>query len=322
MIYPICANNASLVYQKHDDIDAQAARLTGYGQSYQQLSAGQFSGAFLSCGLDDDLSLFFEYSNQGLLQSGVVPEGYYAVAILLQASEPISFNYKTLKVGSAILLPPKAEFEVISSKSMDAGLIHIATDLISYDGGELPDQLPLKVVHSNRNHKALYALINNFFQATKESHLDLDNELQLRALKQAMASVIQWSFIQIDDIPLDRLELSNISRRQMFFQARELINAKMKDIISIQTIASALRISRRTLEYVFKDYVGMSPWHYIKVLRLNNIRRELLNPENLDQSIGDLAVKWGVWHQSHFATDYYHLFGERPSQTRKNFTAK
>jgi AraC family ethanolamine operon transcriptional activator len=50
-------------------------------------------------------------------------------------------------------------------------------------------------------------------------------------------------------------------------------------------------------------------------VRLNAVRRELRNG-TADQTIGDVAARWGFWHMGHFSHDYKALFGETPSHTR------
>jgi AraC family ethanolamine operon transcriptional activator len=57
----------------------------------------------------------------------------------------------------------------------------------------------------------------------------------------------------------------------------------------------------------------MSPVTYLRALRLNGVRREL--KRGGDEAVADRAARWGFWHQSRFAADYKHLFGELPSET-------
>jgi AraC family ethanolamine operon transcriptional activator len=52
-------------------------------------------------------------------------------------------------------------------------------------------------------------------------------------------------------------------------------------------------------------------------VRLNGVRRELRHG-TAELRIGDVAARWGFWHQSQFAADYRTLFGELPSQTLRH----
>jgi len=57
--------------------------------------------------------------------------------------------------------------------------------------------------------------------------------------------------------------------------------------------------------------------NYIRCVRLNGVRRELIGTRADALTIGDAASRWGFFHLSHFAADYQALFGELPSHTRR-----
>jgi AraC family transcriptional regulator, ethanolamine operon transcriptional activator len=64
-----------------------------------------------------------------------------------------------------------------------------------------------------------------------------------------------------------------------------------------------------------------NPVSYIRSVRLNGVRRELMSTTPQQLSIGDAAAKWGFFHLSHFAAEYQELFMELPSQTRRAVSA-
>jgi transcriptional regulator GlxA family with amidase domain len=57
-----------------------------------------------------------------------------------------------------------------------------------------------------------------------------------------------------------------------------------------------------------------TPKAYLKTLRLNAARRDLLGggPRT---TVTDVALEWGFLHFGWFSQDYRRLFGETPSQT-------
>ncbi|WP_413700559.1 helix-turn-helix domain-containing protein [Psychromonas sp. KJ10-10] len=59
---------------------------------------------------------------------------------------------------------------------------------------------------------------------------------------------------------------------------------------------------------------GISPKQYIQVLRLNQVRRELLNNQD-SLTISEIAFNYGFFHLSLFSQNYKRLFGETPGQT-------
>ncbi len=68
----------------------------------------------------------------------------------------------------------------------------------------------------------------------------------------------------------------------------------------------------------FQTCLEQSPGMYLRLVRLNEIRRALQSSRNNQRSIGDIAAEWGVWHLSRLAQYYSLQFGELPSQTREN----
>jgi AraC-like DNA-binding protein len=98
-------------------------------------------------------------------------------------------------------------------------------------------------------------------------------------------------------------------------RALEAIEAGLEDGVSVRDIAETSRMSRRTLEYAFRDRFGVSPKALINSERLIRVRRDLLvRPKEIP--ISDVANRWGFWHIGQFASDYRRQFGELPSQPR------
>ncbi|NEY59705.1 helix-turn-helix domain-containing protein, partial [Klebsiella pneumoniae] len=58
---------------------------------------------------------------------------------------------------------------------------------------------------------------------------------------------------------------------------------------------------------------GPNAW--LKRIRLNAVRRELISPWSERETVKEAAMQWGFWHLGQFATDYQQLFAEKPSMT-------
>jgi AraC family ethanolamine operon transcriptional activator len=79
-------------------------------------------------------------------------------------------------------------------------------------------------------------------------------------------------------------------------------------------------VSLRTLQNCFQAVLGESPATYLKMLRLNGAKRDLIKRGG-NTRISDVAADWGFWHLSQFSSDYRRMFGELPSATRTAGTA-
>jgi len=110
----------------------------------------------------------------------------------------------------------------------------------------------------------------------------------------------------------------------------ELTNSKRIDVVrrveqhllddpaipqSVDDLCQVAGTSRRTIEYAFRDYFGTSPKRFIKVLRLNAARDDLLRGDHGSAQVVEIASGWGFTHMGQFSSDYGTMFGEKPSET-------
>jgi AraC family ethanolamine operon transcriptional activator len=98
-------------------------------------------------------------------------------------------------------------------------------------------------------------------------------------------------------------------------KATQYIDARLADPLVMSDVCRAIRVSPRTLRYSFEEIVGASPSQYVLALRLERVRRRLLQA-NADSRIYCIAERYGFAHMGRFAQFYYDAFGERPSDTR------
>ncbi|MEA3411537.1 MAG: helix-turn-helix domain-containing protein, partial [Pseudomonadota bacterium] len=84
---------------------------------------------------------------------------------------------------------------------------------------------------------------------------------------------------------------------------------------SVGGLSRELGISERTLHRALKDHFGVGPKEYLRALRLNRVRRELRRADPGASQVREIALRFGFWHASQFAADYWRLFGELPSET-------
>lgn len=86
------------------------------------------------------------------------------------------------------------------------------------------------------------------------------------------------------------------------------------EVLTVEDLREATRVSRRTLNYAFREHLGVTPKAYLKSMRLDAARRDL-GRSDPDAKIADIANRHGFWHMGQFAADYRKQFGELPSDT-------
>ncbi|MGA9361915.1 MAG: helix-turn-helix domain-containing protein [Mycobacterium sp.] len=79
-------------------------------------------------------------------------------------------------------------------------------------------------------------------------------------------------------------------------------------------LAQAAGVGVRQLQKLFRDEFDMSPAHYLRNVRLDGARSDLISGDEVT-IVSDVAHRWGFNHLGRFAAHYEHKFGETPSRT-------
>lgn len=148
-----------------------------------------------------------------------------------------------------------------------------------------------------------------FEEASCGSLLDLA-DVAAQAERCLMLALLQAA-MPLRDAPCDR-----VIRPGFVHRALELMQARAQEPLSVGDIAAEVGVSARTLYAGFRQYVGVTPLAHLKALRLDHAHAELGQARERDESVSDVALRWGFFHLGQFAADYRRRFGQRPSQTR------
>lgn len=97
--------------------------------------------------------------------------------------------------------------------------------------------------------------------------------------------------------------------------AEEFMRANLARPILLHEICAAARASERSVEYAFNETHGVGAKQYLRLLRLDHVRRELLRRSPSAGLIRAIAASYGFRHMGHFARAYRTIFGETPRQT-------
>ena len=85
--------------------------------------------------------------------------------------------------------------------------------------------------------------------------------------------------------------------------------------VPVVDMGEAAGVSERTLQYAFKEMLGMSPVAYLNRLRLHRVRLALRAASWESTTVTQEALRWGFWHVGDFSQAYKKCFGESPSET-------
>jgi AraC-like DNA-binding protein len=85
--------------------------------------------------------------------------------------------------------------------------------------------------------------------------------------------------------------------------------------IGIGDVASALYLSPRTVQYMFRRHLDTTPTAYLREVRLARAREELIASDRSITTVAATAARWGFAHTGRFAVIYRRAFGESPHET-------
>ena len=98
-------------------------------------------------------------------------------------------------------------------------------------------------------------------------------------------------------------------------EAVELMRARPAHAWTAAELAAASSTSVRSLQENFRRSLGTSPLQYLRDLRLEEVRKELLAAEPGTATVTQVAARWGFVHLGRFAAAYRQRFADRPSDT-------
>jgi AraC-like DNA-binding protein len=118
------------------------------------------------------------------------------------------------------------------------------------------------------------------------------------------------------------LELTRRDRtRQGYTQIIKAVEAHVLahvgERLYVTDMCKAAGVSERTLQYAFREILGMAPIAYLRRLRLHRVHEALRTATYGSTTVSTEALNWGFWHFGEFSRAYKVCFGELPSETLK-----
>lgn len=95
----------------------------------------------------------------------------------------------------------------------------------------------------------------------------------------------------------------------------EFLHHYAAEVPTISELCKIAKLSERNLQYAFKEYLGITPVRYLRLVRLNGVKRDLLHTAPEETRVVDIAMNWGFVELGRFAKEYRQLFHELPSET-------
>ena len=118
-----------------------------------------------------------------------------------------------------------------------------------------------------------------------------------------------------DDFESTRSDRTRQAQSHIVRTAEDYALAQTGDRLYVTDLCRVAAVSERTLEYAFKEIMGLTPVTYLTRLRLHRVRQALLAATPGSTTVSIEALNWGFWHFGEFSRAYRECFGELPSET-------
>ena len=300
-------------YKEAFDADLHAGNLTNWQQEYDQTSRGGFHGAIVELPFDD-LQVFKEVTSQALQQKCVVWPDSVWLGIPLSGQDEGRINGLSVREQHIMCRPGDCEFELTTPQDYELfGMVV-----------KLPALMRMAKIHGldlNWSELTEYGRLALPEKTLTDVRYVLSRSLNGHAVssmpERLVHDLLMMALLEVlkTEQPAPADTQSYHHRKQVVDIARAFIHDHPDTPLTVTDLCEVASVSRRTLQYAFESILSISPIQYLRMSRLNGVRRKLMTAEE-GAKVADIAAQWGFWHMSQFAKDYRQLFGELPSHTR------
>lgn len=310
-----------------EDAADQAANIPGWSQQYEQVSAGAFRGRTDELRLAP-LQIFHEYTSQATYQNcqpwrDSIWFGFSGA----EHEQALWFNGRLVPAHTLLFSPARSDFTLRTPCAFGiygvvVDLEHLTQRCAALFGHDLPKAwraagaVQLGAAQHARlcaSLKGLLASAHTRGDRLAQPHLvdALTDEILVDLLAGTHASRA-----------LEPASRGSLRHRDQVRAAHTLALSQDDPVLSVEDLCQRLHMTRRTLQNCFQEVLGMSPLAFVRSVQLNAVRQALRDPAQEQQTIQEIAARWGFWNMSYLAYDYKRLFGESPSQTRQSMLSR
>ena len=303
----------SLVQESHDvEVLRKAALAAGWSAEYRQLGSGPLMvrNVVARCA---DMLVVSQQADRSLEVVGMPPAGVLTVMIPAPGDDfwvnGYSINYTEL-----IVLAPGVELYAVTRSAVRICAVHIPGSLLDASVGDF---------ESHRESFERGWVIPIAAGTGEPDSLGRLVELlhMLPAREDELASVLTSRLVPLikesNNVGPIRDQHGRAHRWLVLSRARMYIDHHLGGTVRMADLCRNAGASSRTVERVFQQELQMTPTAYIRVRRLNAVKRELMGPAGAEKSITEIALFYGFGHHGRFSAAYREHFGHSPSDELK-----
>ena len=295
------------------DIDLETMRFYAkkWGVEREQTEKGLFSTSIFSVHTPNIQLGYADYSH-GVMRRGDFPSGAITLGFVV-GKESTVFENELLSENELIYVADGETMDILSHTKSSMFVVIVEKELFfntfySYFSKNAEEMIKDKKFLIDKEKTAYFVKgLNSWMHYLKSETFQsiLIKEytsIELDILKHLLSCIV------FESRPVKRSK----------FQAkrvRDLLHESLTEKVTIEELIKELDISERQLHDAFKSNYGLTPKQYLKNLRLNAIKKELLAADPNSVNISNIVYKYGFTHMSHFSQHYKMMFKETATET-------
>ena len=273
-----------------------SAQVQDWNFEFTQLSAGPFStsGGIL---LLDSVHVGRLTYDQSLLHRGYTPRGCVAIVIPSRDSGQLFVGGRQVESSQCLTVADGAGLEAISrNRYVD---VELAIDLNAWNTqSHWLSECPLALARGIGVETSSPLWINHMLDTVEWTFSAFAKHPEALRRPDVRASLRDQFLMRIggfgdstNGTQAERHTRDARARRRIAVErAREYIELQLTEPLPLSELCRHAHVQARSLEYGFREITGLSPITYIKSLRLNAVRKTLLNARTPERSISEIAL--------------------------------
>jgi AraC family ethanolamine operon transcriptional activator len=311
--------NHHLLNAQFRDFEELSAAAAEWDLDFVQLDAGPARTSLTQVSTPALLIQRFRFGRT-YFQRGASPLGMQTIGLVEPRASDVRMFGGDLTDSDIALFRPGGDFESVSPPNFGCLAISIDETLLE----ETFESLEFRRGSCNAaSEMALIKVAPSILQRLRYSVTRVLDQLEENPGSLAQSELTdEFTFQLAIDLTL-AIRSAETAPRPPSTRARDLalrravaiIEDHADEPITVRQLCEDVGVGWTTLVHAFREHFGVTPKVYLRTIRLNGARRELLGGES-GASIVDVANRWSFWHMGQFAGDYRRLFGELPSETK------
>jgi AraC family ethanolamine operon transcriptional activator len=270
----------------------------------------------------DSVTVVFHSTNRRVRTRTSVREGLVAYATYGPQADGL-VNGLPVRPGMVLAAEPGAEASFVANAGWESITILVPLqDMAAHLAGRRPEdefRLPrgVEILQADADRvRRLFDWGKRLVDTAVRQPFLFNEQKQTRSA--AQVELLEALLAAIDtsrDLEPTRSDRTRQAHSDIVKIAEDYALSHAGDHLHVTDLCNVAGVSERSLEYAFKEVMGLTPVAYLMRLRLHRVRQALLAGTQGSTTVSAEALNWGFWHFGEFARAYKECFGELPSDT-------